>query len=718
MRASAAPRLVTPVTEGRAKMEPPATSPTLKNLAARRWLLPLLAALLLLAALWVMTRAWDASLLDRTQFRQTQTAMSAHWLQKEGFHLAYPLPVFGPPWSVPLEFPLYQWLVARFSDAAGISLVSAARILGIAFFLASLPAVYGLAIRVEPDWRCRLLVPAAVLTAPVCLFYSRSFMIESCATALAVWFLYAHIRSLQQPDWRWTALTVVMGVLAALVKITTFALFGLPAVFYTLYRLWKSGRATPADPRPAGLLRVMVASALQAGSALAAAVWWIAFSDSVKRANPFAATLTSGNLTSWNYGAALQRVDPAFWKILFHQLTVGVLCGPALILLAAGFVVIAPHYRRAALVCSFGFLAGPLLFSNLYAIHEYYWFPSAFFAAAAAGIVLAGVMETRRLGIVIKSTAVLGFFGLQAGNFCVGYADTLMRPPPSPPPLAEIIRRSTPEDGIVLVYGWDWNTLIPCYAQRRAIMVPNGREEDADALRAVLANIPAGQISALVMQETYKQNTGFIGWRTRLLNLSAAPVARSAEGDLYLPAGVIPSLQSKLAGHSYPGVMLDFSNPPERQDQRLLQGKVDPSRYAEVASPVPFAVFNPWTIVVDNLAGHQVIFANAPSELHFHAPPGATRIEATVGLNDAAYAGPTPTDGIEVVIFEILPSGHRRILYRRDLNPLTQPGDRGLQTISLGAIGPISGPLVFALYPGPADNPACDWGYWGHIKIY
>ena len=699
-------------------MEPLTSNSTWGNLAARRWFAPALATLLLSAALWVMTRAWDASLLDRTQFRQTQTALTAYWLQKDGFHLAYPTPIFGPPWSVPLEFPLYQWLVARLSNATGISLVSAARAWGIVFFLAGLPAIYGLATRAEPDARRRLLVPAVLLTVPVCLFYARSVMIESCAAALAVWFLYAHVRSLQLPSWRWTAVAAVTGVLAAVVKITTFALFGVPAVLYTLYRLWKSACPKPADLPAASFFRLMFASVVPAVSALAIALWWIAFSDSVKRANPFAAELTSGNLTSWNYGAALQRVDPAFWRIIGHQLFSGMLSGPVIILLAVGFVFISSHYRRAALLCGSGFLVGPLLFSNLYAIHEYYSFPSAFFAAAAAGIILAGILETRRLGAIVKALTLSTFLVLQACNFNQGYADTLKHPLPAPPPLAEIIRQSTPEDGIVLFYGWDWNTLIPFYAQRRVIMVPNGRDEDADALRTVLAKLGAERVAALVMHGTHQHSAGFVGWRTRLLNLAAAPVAQSADGDLYLSAAAIPTLQSKLAGRSYPEVKLDFSNPPEHPDPWLIREAVDPGRYTEVAAPAPFAVFSPWQIVVANLKGHPVIFANAPSELHFNAPAGATRIEATVGLNEKSYAGPSPTDGVEVVIFELLPSGHRRMLYRRDLNPLTQPGDRGLQTISIGSIGPVSGSLVFAIYPGPADNTACDWGYWGHIKIY
>ncbi len=696
---------------------PPTESPP-GSLVTRRWFAPALAAMLLIAALWVMTRAWNASLLDRTQFRQTQTAMTAQWMQKEPFRLAYPLPVFGPPWSVPLEFPLYQWLVARLSGAAGISLVAAGRTLSIVFFLAGLPAIYGLAGKIEPDWRRRLLVPASVVTAPICLFYSRSLMIESCAASFAVWYLFAHVRGLRLPDWRWTAVSTVTGILAALVKVTTFALFGIPAALYTLYRLWKFLRPTsPAQPGP-GLIRILTASVLPAAGILATTLWWIAYSDSIKRANPFAAVFTSENLTTWNYGAALQRLDPVFWRIIGHQFSHSMLPWPAIILLAAGFTLVAPAYRRAALLCGSGFLLGPLLFSNLYAIHEYYSFPSAFFALAAAGIILAGMLENRRLGVSVKVLVLTGFLGLQAFNFYRDFADTLERPPPPPPPLAEIIRQVVPADGIVLYYGWDWNTLIPFYAHRRAIMVPNGRDEDTDVLRSVLARVPTGKVSAMVVKGAVDQDVSVIGWRTRLLKLAAAPVAQSADGDLYVPEAVIPTLPSRLNSRHFPKVSMDFSDPPEHRDPRLVEDKPDRGSFSTVAFPVPFAVFSPWKIVVDNLAGRPVIFANAPSELHFHAPNDTTRIEATVGLNDAAIKGPTPTDGVEVVIFELLPSGHRRVLYRRDLNPLTQTADRGPQQISLGAIGPLSGPLVFAVYPGPNDNIACDWAYWSRIKIY
>ena len=163
---------------------------------------------------------------------------------------------------------------------------------------------------------------------------------------------------------------------------------------------------------------------------------------------------------------------------------------------------------------------------------------------------------------------------------------------------------------------------------------------------------------------------------------------------------------------------LDFARAPDEPDPRLHYQEVNPANYAGVASPAPIAVFNPWSVDVAPLEGEAAIFANAPSELHFQPPPGATRIEATVGLNARSYTGPDPTDGVDVVIFELLDSGERRPLYQRSLDPVGHPGDRGPQSVVIHLSRPLTGTVVLALYPGQADNLAKDWGYWRHIRIH
>lgn len=88
-----------------------------------------------------------------------------------------------------------------------------------------------------------------------------------------------------------------------------------------------------------------------------------------------------------------------------------------------------------------------------------------------------------------------------------------------------------------------------------------------------------------------------------------------------------------------------------------------------------------------------------------------------MGINDKAYTGAGATDGVDVVIFERLPNGGRRLLYERNLDPMRRAADRGSQNITLESIGPITGTLVFAMYPGPANNVAFDWSYWRQIEI-
>ena len=69
------------------------------------------------------TLGWKSLNLPGCEFRQTQTAVSAFFIQREhNFSLAYPTPVLGKPWSIPLEFPLYQWTVVVVSDGLGVAL--------------------------------------------------------------------------------------------------------------------------------------------------------------------------------------------------------------------------------------------------------------------------------------------------------------------------------------------------------------------------------------------------------------------------------------------------------------------------------------------------------------------------------------------------------------------------------------------------------------------
>jgi hypothetical protein len=88
-------------------------------------------------ALFVLWIGISKPILDLYYFRQTQTALTAYWLWRGGPWLAYETPVLGFPWSVPIEFPLYQGLVASLR-AIGIPIEIGGRLISFRFYLASL----------------------------------------------------------------------------------------------------------------------------------------------------------------------------------------------------------------------------------------------------------------------------------------------------------------------------------------------------------------------------------------------------------------------------------------------------------------------------------------------------------------------------------------------------------------------------------------------------
>ena len=94
----------------------------------------------LLFNLWGVSVGWESRNLPGLEFRQAQTALSAHFIQLENnFSPAYPTPVLGKPWSVPMEFPLYQWTVVAVSNLTGLELTKAGRLVSVACFYLTLP---------------------------------------------------------------------------------------------------------------------------------------------------------------------------------------------------------------------------------------------------------------------------------------------------------------------------------------------------------------------------------------------------------------------------------------------------------------------------------------------------------------------------------------------------------------------------------------------------
>ena len=122
------------------------------------------------------------------------------------------------------------------------------------------------------------------------------------------------------------------------------------------------------------------------------------------------------------------------------------------------------------------------------------------------------------------------------------------------------------------------------------------------------------------------------------------------------------------------------------------------------------------TLSEGNIDDKVVAVLHAPSEMTFNLPPKAQEISGSFGFLSGAYSNGGNTNGAEFVV--VWSNGLEQAeLFRRALDPVNVPGDRGLQHFKV-ALGHVSGGrLYLRVEPGAFGNYAWDWTGWTGIEI-
>lgn len=411
---------------------------------------------------------FNHSIYDFHAFRQTQTAFCAQDIQQRGVFLNCQIPVLGAPWSIPFEFPLYQWVVARSSSILNLRLEQAGRLISIALFYASFLPIAS-AMR---QLRFRSIQIAAVLSlfsvSPIYIFVSRLFMIESMALFFALLYvdqMFRISRSDAVRSYLHIGLAGILGTLAGLIKVTTFAPFFVLGTGVASWSLLK-----PAASRRINIPRVSIACISCAAIPALSVYLWTSFADAKKAASPIAKYETSKALASWNYGTLAQRVD---WKSYAHLWWYFDLqCGSAT--LTAGvmalYIIVFRRFDRAALVCLGLYFATIMTFFNLHVVHAYYGYAVAVFVIAAEGILIGSMLELPDarawMGMLLLSSATL------TSMFCYLFTfyQLQRKDVPGYAALAGVIESTTPADSVVVITGENWSPMLAYQSHRRAIM--------------------------------------------------------------------------------------------------------------------------------------------------------------------------------------------------------------------------------------------------------
>ncbi len=664
---------------------------------------------------WAMGVGWQSKALPGLEFRQAQTADAAFWIKaNRDFSLAYPTPVLGKPWSIPMEFPLYQWTVVKVSDWTSWSLTKAGRAVSIACFYLGLPAIFLLLRRWAVPAGRRWLVLAVVVSCPLYIFYTRAFLIETMALMFSLWFWVAFERAVAGRSRFWLAVAAVAGTGAGLVKVTTFLLYLLPAGWWAARRLWAARKGEWRRDVAWMLAAVTVPFALTLG--------WLHFSDATKALNPLARFLTSSNLQDFNLGTNATRVSAEMWRMKFRiineeltWLPVVALCG-----LIAG---VAGRARwREVVGCVACFASVLFAFPVLYALHDYYYVANTVLLLLAMGLAIVALAETR-----VPRAVVFAMLGLvvagQMGRYFRHYYPPQSLVQPGGSGLTSALRTVTNPEDVIVILGQDWNSIIPYYAQRRALMLRDDVGGDPAAVEAALARLEPDKIGALLVTGAPPGRQWLVD-RAVARGLTHEPVFVWHDVAVYLPVARRTELIHSLLDNVFPEVHLAPGVAEPREGLSAMWRDVASLRkwqrsYFQGMRPEPVRYFASFGPATDGSSGKLLYGAHPTTRLVFALPAGSHTLRATLEMTpDAWRLDNEHTDGVEVSLFALGPREERRQLATRYFNPRDNEADRGAgRPLEFTFTLPAAGEVELYFGPGPNKRDTRDWIQLGPLTI-
>jgi hypothetical protein len=462
--------------------------------------LVLISAAALLASLSLLAMRWSLPLLGMHSFRQTHTAITACWLMQGSPWFDYETPVLGAPWSIPYEFPFYQLLVAGLAKLSGLPLDPTGRLVSYLFLVLTIIPIRMMALGCKMDKRYIRVFATLLLTSPIYLFWGTAFLIETFVLFFCFWFLAQVELTTRSLGWTTPALSIFCGAVGAVGKITTFFPFECLAALILLNDFVKRlGRRE-------SLLRPIINGSAIIVTPLVMFAIWSRSADEQKRMNPIAIHLISSAPSTHQvyFGTWGQLFSVRMLLTLLRTLNdtlgiIAVLILIACVLLVACYRIIDRPTSTLIVGGLSAFLLPFALFTNAHLVHNYHDTENAIFLIAVLAITITRLFSTghRQAGWNLLAVTVAS----QLLWFPVFFLRDIREPFNRPlMAIAQAINTRTNRDSVVVIYGQDWSSVIPYYAQRRALMEPDHipYEETLGRARRMLASQGGHRVEAVV----------------------------------------------------------------------------------------------------------------------------------------------------------------------------------------------------------------------------
>lgn len=436
--------------------------------------------LFLIAGLSVFYAAYIAvyysgqELLEQHSFRQTQTALTSYWFGKNGFGLAYETPVGGAPWSIPFEFPVYQYLVSIVSNFLGGDLGATGRIISFVFLGLCVFPVKSICRSLGVSKKAFYVFVALLFSSPLYLFWGRTFMIETAALLFAVVAIRFFVDFLNGGGLKEAVGFVFFIVFSILQKATT----GLPvlavmAVVYFFYEINKNLSLIKCFS-----VRNFLVALFLFGVPLAVGASWTIYTDLLKAENEFGLQITSSALSRWNWGTISQRLSmelygTVLWGRIFKENLSGVL---GLAIIMAGVFFAAKKQTKIVIIISVLLGILPLLFfSNLHIVHDYYQSANVIFLIFALAVSLVDAFDEvdSKGGVLILAVVmVVNNYISFAGGYFKAVREVYTVENTKDLAVSFVLKKNMQDDEAFVAYGNDWNSSFAYFSERKSFTVP------------------------------------------------------------------------------------------------------------------------------------------------------------------------------------------------------------------------------------------------------
>jgi Dolichyl-phosphate-mannose-protein mannosyltransferase len=422
--------------------------------------------LILLTSSIVRIPLLQLTLNESFGFRQAQTAIAVREYMRHGFLQLSPLPIFGNPWQVPMEFPIFQIVAAVIGSITHLDAAVASRAASLVFFQIAAILIF-LVARKAFDSVAALAAVALFEFSPYGMQWGSAALIESLAACLVLLSIYLLWRWGEERKTLFLQVAVAAAMAGFLVKSTT-PIPWIPVFAAVLY-------ASKNEASSVSKVKYWFSGMSPVWLGLLAGLIWTRFADVYKGQNPYSAELTSSALRDWYIiGQISPRFDIDNWNVIieymaFSRIWMFYFVAPIIAL------VLWKKVRVFTIALSAVYLIAVLIFFKLYFVHSYYHmavFPATVLIWGAAIWGLSkklpshGWMRYFTVALAMVTLLSLSWMSKEGGRVRENQSGLL-----SLPSVVGQMRGITAKDDVTILIGCDWNPIYSYYADRRVIMV-------------------------------------------------------------------------------------------------------------------------------------------------------------------------------------------------------------------------------------------------------